>query len=291
MPNYPIPPWLTQTDPVSSYTRGLQIGSQIGSEQAAQQLHQQANAREEQKAAIQAEIQNAKLHLAADVQARKYSAHIKYQQFVDGGGDPIQGLLRFGPEMGVTGAGLSQLAREAHPFGLNVTEQDGEKYLQTSPNSYSHVPRERAPAPVKPQVHFNSDGTVSVFDPENGLTTIGTSKPTKTGKARYTFHKDNGDIVSGTVDDPAIADLVKKAQDAAKQSENTETASTGFHPIDALTRFLKGTPAPTSTNAAPFKILGIRKKGEAAPAQDLATDDGPNSTPPTDEQDQTDDGD
>jgi len=280
--SYILPPWLTQTDPVSSYTRGLQIGSQIGSEQAAQQLHQQANAREEQKAAIQAEIQNAKLHLAADVQARKYAAHIKYQQFVDGGGDPIQGLLRFGPEMGVTGAGLSQLAREAHPFGLNVTEQDGEKYLQTSPNSYSHVPREKAVAPPKKQYHFNSDGTVSVFDPENGLTTIGTAR-TRTGKTRYTFKENNGDTtVSGTTDDPAIAERVKKLKTT---SDEIAPPAPGAPTLwSTLMDSIKGTPAPP-TNAAPFKILGIRKKGEATPAPDTSPDEAPNSTPPTDQED------
>lgn len=272
---YPIPPWLTQADPVASYTHGLQIGAQIGQENAAQQLRQESIARQQQKDQIEAEIEQAKLHLSADAAARKYSAQQKYQDLVGSGVDPIQALLKVGPEMGINGPALAQLTKEnqpKEPFSLNVQEQDGEKFLQTSPNSFQHIPSRQLEKTAPPKVHFNPDGTVSVFDDEEGLTVIGKPRATKTGKARYTFKKGNGDTISGTTDDPEVADLVQKAKDAAKKAEQEANApGAGFHPLDAIMRFLHPA-APQQTNAPSFKILGIRRKDDSTPVPDLSSE-------------------
>ncbi len=115
MANYPIPPWIQAADPASAYARGIQIGSQIGSEQASQQLRQEALLREDQKQKVDEEVQKAKLQLSSEAQARKYAAQAQFQQAVAGGTPTDQALLQFGPQMGISGPGLTSLARPTKP--------------------------------------------------------------------------------------------------------------------------------------------------------------------------------
>lgn len=121
----PLPPWIRGANPASFAAEGLRIGDseaaegasqrdrlaeialrqqQIGSEagQASQRLQLQQQDAAASQEAQQQEIQmrQQELERQATASAQKYQAQQAYAQFIAGGGDPIQGILKFGPMMG-----------------------------------------------------------------------------------------------------------------------------------------------------------------------------------------------
>ena len=140
--SYPIPPWLTNAqDPVTAYSRGLQIGAQIGESQAHQQLAQEQMLRQQQKDLVEQEIEKGKYQLAADEAARRYSAQQKFTQLINSGMSPDQAILQV-PEIANRMSGIVQTWKEG----------------QTTPFQEAHMQRwrdltEAAKNKPKPLIH------------------------------------------------------------------------------------------------------------------------------------------
>lgn len=92
----PLPSWLEAADPAKYYAEGARIGSSRAAQAAEQSQHNQAG----QRAEAELQIRQQELEMQATRAAQKYAAQKEYQQFVAGGGDPLQAILKFGPAMG-----------------------------------------------------------------------------------------------------------------------------------------------------------------------------------------------
>jgi hypothetical protein len=99
--NYPIPPWLSQgADPARQYAGGFALGMRMGESQAAQALQQQAMLREQQKDEFDRQYKNTVLQVQIEDALRKQRAQSAFRDMVQGGADPMEALMRAGPEMG-----------------------------------------------------------------------------------------------------------------------------------------------------------------------------------------------
>lgn len=111
-------------DVASAYLEGLRIAQSRSQQQQDAALRsaemEQSAARAGQEAAYRQQelrMRQQQLEQASQQTARKYAAQKAYQQFIAGGGDPLQGILKFGPSMG-EGSSVSAAARAsalAHP--------------------------------------------------------------------------------------------------------------------------------------------------------------------------------
>lgn len=276
MSQYPIPPWFQQPNPVDTYQHGLAIGSQIGAEQAAQEFKRRALEHEAAKEALNSEIQHAKLSLGVEAQAaknrdiaRRYAAQQEYQDLLRAGVDPDKALLQVGPKMGINGAALARLVHETTPFGLNVTEKDGEKYLQTGPQSFAHVARPRMESS---RMFKQQDGTIIKVNPDGTAETVVKGTPKPLPKARYTYKKENGDTITGTVDDPEIARLVgldKQKRDEEEAAKMAEAQQPGvFQRMKNMIFGGGATPIPPSPMVTPKKYSYDRSTGTIVPVQE-----------------------
>jgi hypothetical protein len=191
--SYPIPNWIRPPNDIAGdYLRGLSIGSQISSEQQRlqqsaattsaelsmkQQLAEQQHMQEQQRMEIeksyhqqqiglqQQELEQKQqvIQLKTQDAARQLQAQTGYQQFVAGGGDPVEGLLKFGPQMGENMAGYGSLAKDVQdrrkpafvPTELTV---GGRQMLQTSPNRYQVIPPEGTMSPLERSMRMNEIG-------------------------------------------------------------------------------------------------------------------------------------
>lgn len=133
-----LPPWIKAADPAAHMAQGMHIGIQIGAQQAEERFKQQQlaarqaqadqemsaqeaaqrfkevqAAKNEQMAARDQSLAEQKFSLAASSAAQKHQAMQEYQSFVAGGGDPNEGMLRWGPAMAQsTGAAAAIRAHE-----------------------------------------------------------------------------------------------------------------------------------------------------------------------------------
>ncbi len=115
--SYQIPPWIKAPDLAGDYARGVQLGQAAAQESQRLQMQQEENQRahlmEQQRLQVdkaykdqQLTMQKQELDQATQLNqikineaARSLDARNKYQQFIQGGGDPSAGLLKFGPSM------------------------------------------------------------------------------------------------------------------------------------------------------------------------------------------------
>lgn len=159
---YIVPPHLAQVpNPAETYAKGVALGQEVRlaemriaaeREQAAMQMtmRQQAinaeSLRRQQELEItkaQTDIQaslrmkqleqaQAKIDLETSKAARAYEAQAQYQRWVDSGGDKMEGLLRFGPAMGMSMAGMADVAKfserpETKPASIQEFDVQGQK--------------------------------------------------------------------------------------------------------------------------------------------------------------------
>lgn len=122
--------------------QGLQLGMRMGSEQAAQRFQQQQQALQEQRAAQQQAQWQAEFDLNAQQAARKYQAMQAYRKAVASGMDPMQALMEYGLEAGISGTAQaaairSQMQSQKQPWQPNPASlPKGYQYAQTGPNAY-----------------------------------------------------------------------------------------------------------------------------------------------------------
>ncbi len=161
--NYQIPPWIKAPDLVGDYQRGLVLGQQAAQESQRLQMQQEENQRQhlmdQQRLQVeksfkdqQLSMQKQELDQATQLNALKtqeaaqaVDARNKYEQFVQAGGDPSEGLLRFGPRMDQRSlAGYATFVREysaqKHPFvPSEMTTTGGTRMVQLSPGRYQVI--------------------------------------------------------------------------------------------------------------------------------------------------------
>ena len=160
---YQIPPWIQAPDIAQEFSRGVQIGQQAAFEQQRLQMQQEENQRahlmEQQRLEVEKSYRDQELAMrkqqldqaaklnALKVQdaARQLTAQKAYADFVTAGGDPTEGLLKFGPAMGESMAGYAGLAKDItqakHPFvPSEMTTAGGTRMVQLSPGRYQVAP-------------------------------------------------------------------------------------------------------------------------------------------------------
>jgi len=173
MAEYPFPNWIRPPDIADEYARGLQIGQQAASEQQRLQMQQEESQRqhlfEQQKLNVQKAYQDQQLAmqkqeleqatklnaLKTQDAAARLAAQQQYQQWVNSGGDPTEGLMRFGPQMGETMSGYAGLAKDItqqrHPFVPHEIQVGDQRLMQTSQNAYHIIPPVLSSGPVQGQ--------------------------------------------------------------------------------------------------------------------------------------------
>lgn len=193
MAAYPIPDWIRPpADIAGEYLRGVQLGSSIASEQQRlqqqaavqstelaikQQQAQQDHLLEQQRMEIskayqQQEIGLKQQQLAQAQQltniktqdaARKLQARTSYQDWLNQGRDPVEGILRFfpGTDESMTGYGAVAKDMQLKNFVPKELQVGNQQLIQTSPTAYHVVPPQQATStgPVKAQ---------QVLDPTSG---------------------------------------------------------------------------------------------------------------------------
>jgi hypothetical protein len=139
MASYQIPPWLESANPAAYSAKGYGLGIQAGAEEAANRFKQQQIALQQQKAAqdeaqMQAEmglkqqaeqdkrqqfasdlaLQQQHQDLLAQTAAQKSQAILAYQQAIQGGMDPTDAILQYGPAMGQQASPEAAALREVN---------------------------------------------------------------------------------------------------------------------------------------------------------------------------------
>jgi hypothetical protein len=186
MANYPMPAWLhgPQGDPGAEFAQGYRLSATLAMQQRqmqqerermgmeaelrTQQLRQRALESEQQIQVDKAykdqtiALREKQLEgVAAQVQAktaaaaRQYAGQEKYRQAIDSGMDPMDAILKFGPEMGHYGAVEAAAMRASHMRTPQPAEQGtkvnlgGEDFIQipsTSGYKYQQI-KHAKPAP------------------------------------------------------------------------------------------------------------------------------------------------
>lgn len=135
MPAYPYPNWIQPPDIAAEFARGAQLGQ----EQARMQMQAEENQRSHLMEQQRLEVDRAykEQQLAMDKQqldqatklnqlkiqdaAQQLDAQKKYQAFVDAGGDPAQGLLKYGMAGGSSLAGYAGILKDINLSRLGPT--------------------------------------------------------------------------------------------------------------------------------------------------------------------------
>lgn len=164
---YQFPPWIKAPDIAAEYQAGLQIGQQAAFEQQRLQMQQEESQRQhlmdEQRLQVeksfrdqQLSMQKQELDQATQLNAiktqdaaQRLAAQKAYTDFVNAGGDPTEGLLKFGPAMGETMSGYAGLVKDVsqakHPFvPTEMTTPGGTRLVQLTPGRFSVAPKEKA---------------------------------------------------------------------------------------------------------------------------------------------------
>lgn len=159
--------------------RAMEFQQQMTAEQAAQQFKMQQAARQEQLMAQEQARAEAELHLRASAAADKSKAILGYQAAIQGGMDPLQAILQFGPAMGgqaspEAAALRSQAtAKLPPPAFIPANPQTGEPahYLESAPGGVQRIafpPRTQTATPVflpeSPETgpaHWESGGRIT----------------------------------------------------------------------------------------------------------------------------------
>lgn len=239
-----LPTWLKPADEASYYGEGLRIGDSQAEQRSSQQLAQQRLASEqaERQQADQRDQQSLlmrqhQLEQQATVAAQKYQAQQAYSQFIASGGDPIQGILKFGPALGASGA-VSGAARVQH-----------QNEMDSMPPSISSIPGpDGKPVPVlqgrgrivppsdlagpKPQFIRGPNGQVSKVNPDGSLSDARPAQPALKRHANITVPVDpdnpRGPKITGPADDPDVIKALKGYQDATVPNEQAPKAAPGL---------------------------------------------------------------
>src|SRR5512139_3012509 len=95
-----LPPWLIPSDPAPAALRGFTVGAQIGQHRAEQRFREAQMARQEQLAAMDQARWEAEIGMKAAEASRRHAAQMEYRQAIEGGMDPLDAMIRFGPQMG-----------------------------------------------------------------------------------------------------------------------------------------------------------------------------------------------
>ena len=246
---YDFPNWIHPPDLAQEYARGVQIGQQAALEQQRLQMQQEENQRahlmeqqrlevdrafKEQELALRKQQLDEKAKLnAVKVQdaARQLTAQKAYADFVTAGGDPTEGLLKFGPAMGESMAGYAGLARDIsqakHPFvPRDFTTQGGVHMTQTSPNRYQVI---KPPKPVETEL--------GKFD---------------TADLKSRLKKATTDLESIAIDDPKMYDKGSKESAMLKDFQKRRSL------VDMLRNKL------ASKSATPQDLEAVTKRAHAA---------------------------
>lgn len=190
MANYPMPAWLhgPQGDPGAEFAQGYRFSATLAMQQRqmqqerermgmeaelkTQQLRQRALESEQQIQVDKAykdqtiALREKQLQgIAAQVQAktaaaaRQYAGQEKYRQAIDSGMDPMDAILKFGPEMGHYGAVEAAAMRASHMRTPQPAEQGtkvnlgGEDFIQipsTTGYRYQQIKHEKPPKAAVP---------------------------------------------------------------------------------------------------------------------------------------------
>jgi hypothetical protein len=184
---YAIPPWLESANPAAYSAKGYGLGIQAGAEQAANRFKQQQMALQEQKAAqdqaqMQAEmglrqqaeqdkqqqfasdlaLQQQHQDLLAQTAAQKSQAVLGYQQAIQGGMDPTEAILQFGPAMGQQASPEAAALRERNKQQAAWIPADlasGAPGHFTTPGGGVQIPPNIKPPPDKPTWVPKNDDT------------------------------------------------------------------------------------------------------------------------------------
>lgn len=168
---YPFPPYLGRSpDVAGEFMRGAQLGSSIAGEQARLQMESQrmqvqlaeqqrseeiAAQRQQQTLEMQKAYhdqmtqlrqmqlgeQKQRVDLATQQAARRFQAQQTYQQRVQAGEDPSRVLMELGPPMGLTGAGMADLAKpRGEPVWVPPDAATGAPGYLKSAGGAVHIP-------------------------------------------------------------------------------------------------------------------------------------------------------
>jgi hypothetical protein len=294
---YTMPNWIRPPDVVGDYLSGLQLGQQAASEQQrlqAQQIQaerdhmleqqrlQISKAYQDQQIQIrQQELkqQQAELNIKTQDAARKIAAQQAYQQWLTSGGpngqpgDPVTGLLKFGPAMGDVGTGYGQLAREERmknmvrpPPGIESFDVNGQPtsflhYTQpTGTEEYRQIQKGTADAQVNKraamevrQMEHQINALQSALDKTDDLTLAALDVPEaqrnpmqKIAAKRYEDAKGRLEALQERVDEYYVTGEIQPP--AAAPAEPPAPAT-----------------APAAPTAGGVKVISIRPKSAAAP--------------------------
>jgi len=118
-----IAPWLIPADAVGSAAKGAQLGIDVRGQDIQANEHAASLAQAAQEAQAQQQLEQQKItgglaeakartELETQAAARKFQAQRGYQMALDSGEEPVNALLRFGPQMGASTSGLGQIMLE-----------------------------------------------------------------------------------------------------------------------------------------------------------------------------------
>src|SRR5215467_13306078 len=123
---YQIPPWIQPADPSAHYVRGMQIAAEQQrlmfderSSERRDMLEQQRMMQEKAYNDAQIALRRSELdqqskmnQIELDRSQRLFAAQKQFQDFVAGGGDPVEGILKYLPGQDTSLGSLGPLARE-----------------------------------------------------------------------------------------------------------------------------------------------------------------------------------
>lgn len=156
---YAYPNWIVPPDLAGEYARGAQLGMEQSRMQMQAEENQRAHLMEQQRLEVekaykdqQLAMQKQELDQATKINqikiqdaAQRMSAQKAYQDFVNAGGDPTEGMLKYGMQLGLDSSGFYNLAAKAaaakHPFvPSEMTTAGGTRLVQLSPNRFEVAP-------------------------------------------------------------------------------------------------------------------------------------------------------
>jgi hypothetical protein len=138
-------PWIG--NPAQDAMKAFQIGAQVGAQRRENQFRQQQQGIEKERlltdktrSDVENSVAQQTMQLKIQDAQRMLKAQQGYRSFVDGGGDPIEGMMKYGPEMGESMTGLGTLAeakrREAAVPREVQTTEDGTSIWQLGERLY-----------------------------------------------------------------------------------------------------------------------------------------------------------
>lgn len=161
---YPYPNWIQPPDLAGEYARGAQLGLEQSRMQMQAEENQRAHLMEQQRLEVekaykdqQLAMQKQELDQATQLNklkiqdaAQRMSAQKAYQDFVNAGGDPTEGMLKFGMQLGLDSSGFYNLAAKAaaakHPFvPEEMTTPGGVHMVKRSPTAWEVIPENKVP--------------------------------------------------------------------------------------------------------------------------------------------------